>query len=69
MKKTFLLALSLCSMLLGGAAVVVTPEKAEIVVPKNASATVRFAAMELQDHLKMVTEKKIPIVSRKSQEK
>lgn len=69
MKKTFLLALSLCSMLLGGAAVVVTPEKAEIVVPQNASATVRFAAMELQDHLKMVTEKKIPIVSRKSQGK
>ena len=62
MKKAFILALSSCALLLSAAQVTVDPAKAVIVVPPSATPTVRFAAMELQDHLQMVTDKKIPIV-------
>ena len=68
-KSVFILAAAFFALGAGAAAVNVDPAKAEIVVPAGSSATVRFAAMELQDHLKMVTGKKIPIAPKGSEGK
>ncbi|MBR2872958.1 MAG: DUF4838 domain-containing protein [Lentisphaeria bacterium] len=54
---TFILSTAVLSLF----AAVVDPGKAVIVVEKNADGTVRFAGLELQRHLQMVTGKKIPI--------
>ena len=66
MKKVLLFFLTISALYAAGATVKVSPAQAEIVVPPNSSATVRFAAKELQDHLKMVTGKNIPITAEKS---
>ena len=66
MKKLLLFFLTISALYAAGATVKVSPAQAEIVVPPNSSATVRFAAKELQDHLKMVTGKNIPITAQKS---
>ena len=68
-KSVFILAAAFFALGAGAASVTVDPAKAEIVVPAGSSATVRFAAMELQDHLKMVTGKKIPIAPKGSEGK
>ena len=59
---TFLLLLAAFCTIAG--TVTVLPENAVIVVPRNSCNMVRFAGSELQRHLKMMTSKTIPIVSR-----
>jgi hypothetical protein len=65
--KKFLPAflLCFCAVLLSGAAVKVDPAKAVIVVDPKGDSVVRFAAMELQRHLKLVTQKTIPLAAAK----
>ena len=62
MKK--FLTLALLGMLASFSAVTVDPANAVIVVDKKADGTVQFAGMELQRHLKMITGKEIPVVTR-----
>ena len=46
----------------GGAEITVDPAWAQIVVPPGADGTVRFAARELQRHIKMATLRELPIL-------
>ena len=56
MKKILLLTVLLAgACFLHGAAVKVDPAKAVIVVDPKGDSVVRFAAMELQNHLQMVS--------------
>ena len=65
--KKFLSVLFVCcwGVWLCGAAVKVDPAKAVIVVDPKGDSVVRFAAMELQRHLKLVTKKTIPLAAAK----
>ena len=66
MKKILLLTVLLAgACFLHGAAVKVDPAKAVIVVDPKGDSVVRFAAMELQNHLQMVTKKKIPFSAKR----
>ena len=56
------LLFSFCALLSG---VTVAPEKAIIVVDKNADGTVQFAAVELQKYLHWITGRKIVITDKK----
>ena len=53
---------SFCALLSG---VTVAPEKAIIVVDKNADGTVQFAAVELQKYLHWITGRKIVITDKR----
>ncbi len=66
MKKSLLVLFLCCTgMLLNGAAVKVDPAKAVIVVDPKGDSVVRFAAMELQQYLKLVTKKTIPFAAKR----
>ena len=64
MKKIAVLTVLASAALLCAGAVKVDPEKAVIVVERNADGEVRFAGLELQKYLRMITGKKIPLVDR-----
>ena len=61
MKKFLCVALFGVLSCLG--AVTVDPANAVIVVDKKADGTVKFAGVELQRHLQMITGTKIPVVN------
>ena len=65
--KRFLMSAALlcCALCLKGAAVKVDPANAVIVVDPKGDSVVRFAAMELQQSLKLVTKKVIPFSAKK----
>ena len=66
MKKVLLTLTVLCGIsFLNGASVKVDPARAVIVASPDADSVIRFAAMELRNHLLMVTKKKIPIVAKR----
>ena len=63
MKKTIFGAL-LLSLMMNISAVTVNPDQAVNVVEKNADGVVRFAGLELQKYLQMITGKKIAIADK-----
>ena len=61
-KKLLAISAIFSSLMLCGFSV--DPGKAQIVVPENSTGIVKFAARELQRHLKMMTSREIPIVTK-----
>ena len=66
MKKLLLLSLLVLSVAAFCAEITVKPENAVIVTPPGTDGIARFAAQELQYHLKLYTGKTIPIVKEKA---